>query len=182
MTLELRVAAPGDIDAAVAHLREVRLERHAGRIHIVCDRAPISDVIVALARAGVDATPVVPSAAPALRPAVVDHLDPISFAETRDVVSVRCAPLGEAIDLVRAATRDLFGRRAPERRERLASLLQERDRLLLWRRVLYAPSGLLRTSRIPGVRPLVFDPDGAARAPEHPSFASAGRLSAWIGT
>lgn len=182
MTLELHVVAAGDLDAAIAHLGEVRLERHAGRIHMDCDRAPVTDVIAALARAGLEAMPVTPPAAPAMRPAVLDHLDPISFAETRDTVSVRCAPLGEAIDLVHAATRDLFGRRARERRERLASLLDERDRLLLWRRVLYAPSALLRARRIPGARPLVFDPDGAARAAERSSFASAGRLSAWIGT
>ena len=182
MTLELHVAAQGDVDAAIAHLCEVRLERHAGRILLSCDRAPVADVIATLARAGVEGMPVPPMAAPAMRPAVLDHLDRISFTETRDVVSVRCAPLGEAIDVVRGATRDLLGRRARERRERLASLLQERDRLLLWRRVLYAPSGLLRSRRIPGARPLVFDPDGAARAPEHPSFASARRLSAWIGT
>ena len=182
MTLELHLASRGDLDAAIADLREVRLERYAGRIHLSCDRASVDDIVATLARAGMESLPVTPPAAPAMRPAVLDHLAPISFGETRDVLSVRCAPLGEAIDLVRAATRDLFGRRARERRERLASLLQERDRVLLWRRVLYAPSGLLRARRIPGARPLVFDPDGAARAREHLVFASAHLLSAWIGT
>ena len=182
MTLELRVVAAGDVDAAIAELREVRLERYGGRLHLTCDRAPTAVVTAVLARAGLHATPVTPSDAPPLRAAVVGHLDPVGFADARDVVSVRCAPLGEAIDLVRATTRDLFGRRARERRERVASLLHERDRVLLWRRVLYAPSGLLRARRIPGARPLVFDPDGAERAPERPCLASARRLSAWIGT
>ena len=182
MTLELHVVAPGDLDAAIADLREVRLERRAERTFITCDRAPVAAAIAALARAGVEGTPMTPSTAPAMRAAVLGHLEPIAFAETRDVVSIRCASLGEAIDLVRDATRDLFGRRARERRERIASLLHERDRLLLWRRILYAPSGLLRSRRIPGARPLVFDPEGIDHARERLSLVSAQRLSTWIRT
>jgi hypothetical protein len=182
VTLELRLVANGDLDAAIASLREVRLERYAGRTLMTCEHAAAAGAIAALARAGMEATPTTPSAAPAMRAAVLSHLDPLAFAETRDVVSVRCAPLGEALEVVRIATRDLFGRRSRERRERIASLLDERDRVVLWRRILYAPSALLRSRRIPGARPLVFDPRGAEHAREQLAFVSDGRLSAWIGT
>jgi len=182
VTLELRVVAPGDLDAAIADLREVHLERRVDRTFITCHRAPVADVIAVLARAGLECAPTAPPPAPAMRAALLAHLDRIDFTETREVVSVRCAPLGEAIDLVHAATRDVFGRRARERRERIASLLRESDRVLLWRRILYAPAGLLRSRRIPGARPLVFDPEGIDRARERLSFVSAGRLSAWIGS
>ncbi|HYK97399.1 MAG TPA: hypothetical protein VEU77_03300 [Candidatus Acidoferrales bacterium] len=182
MTLELHVVASGDLDAAIADLREVRLERRAARTFITCDRAPLASVIAALARAGIEGSPVTPPTARAMRAAVLGHLDPIVLAETRDVVRIRCVPLGEAIDLVRDATRDLFGRRSRDRRDRIAALLHERDRLLLWRRILYAPSALLRARRIPGARPLVFDPEGADRARERVSLVSARRISTWIGT
>lgn len=180
MTFEVRVAARGDVDGAIAELGRARIERSAGRVFVTCEGVPERTAVALLARAGLAATSAAPLLVPSQRSAIVSHLRPVALDGVHDVLSVRCASLGEAIDLVRAETRDVLGRRAGERRARLALLLHERDRVLLWRRVVHAPFALLRSRAIPGARPIVFDPNGAQHAAERLAFASAGALAAWI--
>ena len=179
MTFDVRILATGDVDDAIADLRAVRLERRSGSVRITCPAVPLARAIATLARAGLAASPTEP-APPADRPAIVAHLRPFAVDGLHDVLDVRAAPLGEAVALVRAATRDLFGRRALERRERLSALLSDRDRVLVWRRVVYAPAALLRSRRLGGVRPVVFDTGAVDRARERATYVSAGALAAWI--
>ena len=179
MTFALHVSAPGDVDGAIADLGAVRLERLDDRLTLTASSAAPAHVVAHLARAGIAAT----AAAPldiADRPAVVDHLRPCAIASVHDVIEVRLASLGESVRIVRAATRDVLDRRRQERRERLAALLAGRERLLLWRRILYAPAVLLRTGRIAGAHPVVFDLRGVERARERVTPVSAGALSAWV--
>jgi len=177
--LRVEVVARGDVDVALASLGQVRLERRAGQVLLTCPDASLATA--ALARAGLSAAPADQlSAGGPLRTALVSHLDPLRAEDIVDVIHLRCPPLGEAITLVRAATRDLFGRRERERREMIAALLHERDRLIAWRRVIHAPASVLRARRMRGVRPLVFDRDGLAHAGERTVLASRRALAAWI--
>jgi len=177
--LRVEVVVRGDIDLALASLRQVRLERRAGQVLLMCPDASLATA--ALARAGLSAAPADQlSAGRSLRTALVSHLDPLRAEDIVDVIHLRCPPLGEAITLVRAATRDLFGRRERERREMIAALLHERDRLIAWRRVIHAPASVLRARRMRGVRPLVFDRDGLSYAEERTVLASRRALAAWI--
>lgn len=180
VTLHVEVVRDGDIDREIAALPRITFVRREGELYVVCGTDSAAETRAALARAGLstDIARLGPRGA-SLRAAIVRSLAPARSAAVTDTVEIRRPSLGEAVDLVRVMTTDVLRRRERERRERLRALLRDEDRLLSWRRVLWAEPRVLRAAHIPGARPVVFDRDGVERAPEIVSFASRGELARW---
>lgn len=180
LVLRVRVIRDGDLDREIAGIARMTFVRQDGELFVRCAPSSADEVRGALARAGMTSELAEPRARRAsLRAAVVRSLAPVRSDALCDTVEVRRPSLGEAVDLVRAMTRDVLRRRDRERRERVRALLRDEDQLLSCRRVLWAEPRVLRAAKVPGARPVVFDRDGVRHAPEVISFASAGQLARW---
>jgi hypothetical protein len=112
-----------------------------------------------------------------LVPAIMSDLAPIVVPGAVDRVTVRALDLGEATARLMRGTRAILRQRRDDRSVR--ALLHSEDRLIAWSRVLWARPSALRSRRIRGARPVVFDREALERATESFTLARADQVGRW---
>jgi len=180
-TLRVIPLANGDLDSVLATLLAVRMVRADGDIFLTCAPAHAEAARTLLARAGARAEPcdAAPAPAPGLLPARPSDLAPIAIGGLLDIVTTRTLAAGEAA--ARLRRRDLLRRSRPDA-ARVRAVLHGDDRLVGWRRVIWAERALFRAPELRGIRPIVFDHDAVAGGDERWTLASAGHLGGWLRT
>lgn len=175
------VSADGDIDRHAASLEWVRFQRRDGCLYVECRTEDAASAAGILARAGLRLERAdLPPRAASLRPAIVSHLVAFADSDVHDVVVIRGTSVGEAISSLAPARRWPFQGRREERRDRTRALFRGQDVAFAWRRTLFAPPSLLRSRRLAGVRPVVFDRSALEAGGERVGFALDGALGAWV--
>jgi len=169
----------GDLDTALSLLPVARFVRVDGVTFLECPSELAGDARLLLSRAGVrtglcDALPVPP---PHFIPARAEHLEPVLLPGSVDSLVLRVLGTGEAAHLLRS--RRLFGR-ARFDPDRVRPILRGDDRLIAWRRVLWADRAAFRTRAHSGIRPVVFDRDAVTGGAERWTPAGAGALGRWL--
>jgi len=173
--------AAGDVDAALCLLPHARLVRVDAGTFFACPSELAGDARILLARAGLrtascDALPEPPRHFVAAR---AEHLEPVLLAGAVDTLDVRVLGTGEAADRLRP--RHPFRHRRSDV-DRVRAVLRGEDRLIGWRRVLWADRAQFRGRTLPGIRPVVFDRDAVSGGEERWTFARAGALGRWLRT
>lgn len=180
-TAALRVAplAAGDLDAAIALLPPLRFVKTDGGIFLACPSEHREVARVLLARAGARAEPSdgLPAPRPGLLPARANDLAPIRLAGVVDILTLRTLGAGEAAARLRRHGPFRLRRRDPGR---LRSVLRGEDRLVGWRRVVWAERALFRAHELHAVHPIVFDRAAIESGDEGLVFAGAGLVSRWL--
>ena len=177
-TLRVEARAMTDLDSHIAHLGWVRLIRSDGDLFLECAAEDALRAAALLARAGARCVAAGhPIVASDLVPAIVNHLAPVTMPGTIDRVMLRPLDVGEA-------TARLLSRRPALLRGRrehsgVRTILRGDDRLIAWRRVLWARPSLLRTHHLRGARPIVFDRGALERVAERYTSRRAGELTRW---
>jgi hypothetical protein len=178
-TFQVEGGAPVDLDTHIAQLAWTRLVRSDTGLFLECAIRDAASAVALLARAGARGTPAqrtatVPSD---LVPAIMSDLGPVAVAGTIDSVTVRILDLGEATARLMRAPRAILRPRRDDARVR--ALLRAEDRVIGWRRVLWARPSLLRSRRLRGARPVVFDREALEHAAEHFTLTRAGEVGRW---
>lgn len=171
--------AAGDLDAALSVLPWLRLVRTDDGTFLACPSEFADATPALLARAGARAEPRdgVPEPARGCLPARAFDLAPVPLAGIVDTLAVRVLGTGEAA--TRLLRRGLF-RRGPRDVDRLRAVLHGEDRVIGWRRVIWAERPLFRARELRGIRPIVFDRDAVAQGEERWILARDGALGRWI--
>lgn len=167
------------LDAQLWTLGPVRIVRSDELLFLECDDGTqTSHVIRAFARAGARVTGAAQPCRPPLGTiaALAPHLDRIAAGGILDVVSVRPLTAGEAT--ARLVTRDLLGRRRRDA-DVIRNVLRDRERVFLWRRVVWADPRQLRSRRLGPLRPVVFDRAALHRPEDALAFVSRDALTRW---
>ena len=180
-TLRVVPLAIGDLDSVLATLLAVRLVRADGDVVLTCAPEDAQAARTLLARAGARAEPcdAAPAPAPGFLAARPSDLAPIAIGGLLDIVTTRTLTAGEAA--ARMRRRGLLRRSRPDA-ARVRAVLHGDDRLIGWRRVIWAERALFRAHELRGIRPIVFDHDAVAGGDERWTLASAGHLRGWLGT
>lgn len=180
MTFRITTGDRGRIEPACVAAGRFVLWRQGGEVRLMVDDRHATAVRRALARSGVDATPVdggVPEP-PRLVAAIGTRLTParLSSADELDMIDVRVVPLGEATArLLRRPIRAWpLGSRA---RSRCRALLRGTDALLEVRRSAWCGRATLGASRH-ALRPMLFDRTASPRTLR--IYATDGLLTRWI--
>ncbi len=118
-----------------------------------------------------------PAPRPGLLPGRASDLAPIRIGGLIDIVTTRTLSPGEAATRLRR--RGLLRRSRPDIAG-LRAVLHGDDRLIGWRRVIWAERSLFRAPELRGIRPIVFDHDAVAGGDERWSLAGAGLLRGWL--
>ncbi len=177
----LETAGARDLDGELWSLPPLRLVRLGGATFAELHGATREAAIPAFARAGVGLSPTDLVIAPpaALVAAVATTLEPLARSVAAyDVLSVRPVSTADATRTLRRA-RGLLRRRGGADLARCRAVLHEEERVLAWRRVLWAEPKVLRRG-LPGVRPVVFDRRAIDRSAERWTFASEARITRWL--
>jgi hypothetical protein len=179
VAMRLAPLGAGDFDAAVCLLPTARFIRLDRATFLECLSELEDDARVLLARAGVGtgACERLPDAPAHLIPARAAHLDPVLIPGAVDSLVVRVLGMGEAADRLRQ--RRALGRGRFDV-DRVRAVLRGDDRLIAWRRVLWADRAAFRTRSLQGIRPVVFDRDGIDDGVERWTPAGAGALARWL--
>lgn len=167
------------LDTHLAELGWARLARCDDRVTLECaDGAEHAAMI--LARAGTKATALAaaPSPPAGAFPAIVRHLAPFGCEGSLDVISVRAVEASEATTRLRGSS-SWWPRRRTDR-AKMRAILRSEDRLLAWRRVIWAPRSRLLSHALDGARPAVFDRRGIDVAPERFCLARSFELNRWL--
>ena len=178
-TLLVEGTATADLDTHIAQLTWARLVRSDIGLLFECAHADAGRATALLARAGIRGTVAQrsPDVSSDLVPAIMSDLAPVTIPGIIDSVTVRPLDLGEATARLMRGPRAIL---RPRRNDgRLRAVLRAEERLLAWRRVLWARPSLLRSKHLRGARPVVFDRDALERAGERYTFARAGQVGRW---
>lgn len=177
-TFRIESRAITDLDSHIAHLGWSRLIRSDGELLLECAAEDAPRAAALLARAGARCLAARPRTVPGdLVPAIVDHLVPVTMPGAIDRVTLRPLDIGEATARVLSARRAIF--RGRREHGGVRTILRGDDRLIAWRRVLWARPSLLRAQRVRGARPIVFDRGALERAAERFANRRAGELTRW---
>ncbi len=169
----------GDLDAAMCLLPLARFVRVEDATFFECPSECVSEARVLLARAGVrsEACEAPLEVPPQLLPARAEHLDPVRLAGAVDSLVVRVLGPGEAAERLRI--RRAFGRGSLDV-DRVRAVLRGDERLIAWRRVLWADRATFRSRGPRGIRPIVFDRDALTGGIERWTPSGAGALGRWL--
>ncbi len=182
--LRLVPLAAGDLDTALAAFPALRLMRASEGLFLSCAADLIDVARMLLARAGVDteaciAAPVPPAG---WLPVRAPDLVPLPRSGTLDALELRAIGTGEST--ARLMRHGPLGRLLPfgPRPDvaQIRAVLHGEDRVMGWRRLLWADRALFRTPALRGVRPIVFDRAAAARGEERLLLAGSGAIARWI--
>ena len=171
--------ATEDLDTHIAQLGWARLVRSDTGLVLECAVEDALRATALLARAGVRgvAAERAPSISGELVPAIMSDLGPVVMTGTIDSVTLRPLDLGEA------TARLMSGRRALLRRRRddggVRAILRDEDRLIAWRRVLWARPSVLRSRDLRGARPVIFERGALERIAERYPFRRVGEVGRW---
>jgi hypothetical protein len=182
--LRLVPVGNGDLDAAVGALPAVRLVRAAEGVFLCCAAELAGVARMLLARAGIDAEACIaaPTPPPGWLPARAPDLAPLPRSACVDALELRAIGTGEATE--RLLRRGPLGRLLPfVPRPDIApvrAVLHGEDRVIGWRRVLWADRAVFRTPALRGVRPSFFDREAVARGEERLVLVGSGAIARWI--
>ena len=171
----------GESDRALAGLGPLTLARTPdGSFVEISDRAEIA--VRALAFAGVRATPVSLSLAPARGTSAAIGRDLVPLARealSLDLVHVRPIPL--ASETRRLLRSRLWLPPTPQRRTLCRALLKGEEVMIGWRRRAWSSRAVLRSAVARRtLRPVVFDVGAIGQPPEHRSLVADGVLARWL--
>ena len=171
--------APVDLDVHIAHLAWVRLVRSDTGLRVECATGDAERAVALLARGGARCVPVqgVASASSDLVPAIMSDLAPVALPGAIDCVTVRTLDLGEATAKLMRGSRSILRRKRDDRE--LRRVLRADDGLIAWRRVLWARASVLRSQRVRGARPVVFDRGALEHTAERFTFTRADQIGRW---
>jgi hypothetical protein len=178
--LKVEGGSSADLDEHIAQLSWVRLLRGDAGLHLECAAMDALRAIALLARAGARGTPVqlVSSLSSDLVPAIMSDLGPVSLPGAIDSVALRPLDLGEATArLMGGPPRSILRPRRDDGRVR--AILRAEDRVVAWRRVVWARPSVLRSRALRGARPVVFDRGAVERAAERYTLVRAGEIGRW---
>jgi hypothetical protein len=179
-TFRVEGGAPVDLDTHIAQFGWARLLRTDAGLVLECAGRDAEHAAAVLARAGARVTPAdgAPTIARELVPAIMSDLLPVMMSGAVDSVTVRTLDLGEATARFMRGSRGMLRSRRDDGGVR--AILRAEDRVLAWRRVLWARPSLLRSRRLRGARPVVFDRDAIDRAVERYALTRAGEVGRWV--
>lgn len=169
--------APVDLDTHIAQLAWIRLVRSEVGLRVECAVGEAERAVALLARAGARCVrmPGAAGASSDLVPAIMSDLVPVVLPGAIDSVAARTLDLGEATALLMRGSRRVFRRKRDDRG--LRAILRAEDRVIAWRRVLWARPSVLRSQR--GARPVVFDRGALENAAERFTLARADEIGRW---
>ena len=178
--IRIDVVDASDADVQLADLGEATFARADDLVAVACESTE-EWLTSLLARAGARATPIAALPAPPTGaiPATAIDLTPVSAPGIVDVIRVRTLTSGEATARLRSA-RGRWPVRRPDR-DSIRAVLRDEDRLIAWRRIVWANPATFRSRAMRGVRPMVFDRGGVAEGRERTYFAAHGELARWLG-
>lgn len=114
-----------------------------------------------------------------LVPAIARTLGPLGVVPVRcDVVSLRPVSVAQATRSLHRRPR-LPRRSSPHETARCRAILREEERVLAWRRIVWAERSALRHG-LGGLRPIVFDHEALHRSAERWIFASDRQVERWL--
>ena len=177
-TFRIEARAMADLDSHIAHLGWARLIRNDGDLLLECAAEDALRAAALLARAGarcVAAEHLI--VAGDLLPAIVTHLAPVTMPGAIDCITLRPLDVGEATARLQSRRRAIL--RGRREHGGVRTILRGDDRLIAWRRVLWARPSLFRTQHLRGARPIVFDRGALGRAAERYTNRQAGELTRW---
>lgn len=182
--LVVALAAEGarHVERELWHLPALRLARSPEAVlaELTDGDGAAAALVFARAGIGVAATTSRVTPGPTLVAAIASTLEPLDRGNVAlDVVSIRPVSVGEATRRLRPSG-GLLRRRRDADVVRCRAVLREADRVLAWRRVLWAERAVLRRG-LPGARPVIFDRDAVHASAERWTFASDERLTRWLG-
>ena len=168
-----------DLDAHIAQLPWIRLVRADAGLLLECAALDADHAVALFARAGARATPAqhAVSVSSDLVPAIMSDLGPVAMPGSIDSVTVRRLDPGEATARLMRKSRGILRPRRDDGRVR--AILRAEDRVIAWRRVLWARPSVLRSRSPRGARPVVFDREALERAAERYTFMRAGDVGRW---
>jgi hypothetical protein len=179
VVLTVEPVLPARVDELLSELAWIRLSRLDGLLTAECAEIDRERAAYLLARAG---TRTRPADAAHARPAgslpasLAGGLAPVAVPGVLDVVDIRAVLAGEA-------TRCLARRRWPWQRRgeqaRVRAVLRGDDRLLAFRRLIWATPARLRSGALRAARPFVFD-RSAHSAPERFALGADDELTRWL--
>ena len=172
-------AAPVDLDAHIAQLSWVRLVRNDTGLLVECAIEDAERAVALLARGGARCVRAqdIASASRDLVPAIMSDLAPVVLPGGIDSVTVRALDLGEATAKLMRTSRMIL---RPKRDDRaVRAVLHADDRVIAWRRVLWARPSVLRSHHVRGARPVIFDRGALERATERFTLTRADQIGRW---
>jgi len=178
--LRVEGGSPVDLDSHLAQLSWARLVRGDAGLHLECAIADAERAVALLARAGARGILVAraPDVARDLVPAIMSDLGPVTLPGALDSVTLRPLDLGEATARLMRRPRSILRPRRDD--GRIRALLRAEDRVVAWRRVLWARPSVLRSRAPRGARPVVFDHGAVEHATERYTLVRAGEVGRWV--
>lgn len=166
-------------DAQLALLDVVTLARTDDGVSLEC-AVDEGSAASRLARSGVTATVIgaMPRPPAGCIPAHAKDLAPLGCRGVVDVVQLRRLDPGDATARMRVA-RGRWPFHRPDR-DAIRDVLRDDDRVIAWRRVVWARPSVMRSRAMRVVRPVVFDRGGLDDSPERASLATRGDITRWL--
>ncbi len=181
LVVALETEGARHVEREVWSLTALRLARSPEAVLAELPDGDRAAATLAFARAGIGVADTARAIAPgrALVAAIASTLEPLDRGTVAyDVVWIRPVSVAEATRRLRRSGGPLRRRRDADL-ARCRAVLREADRVLAWRRVLWAEPAVLRRG-LRDARPVVFDRDAVHASSERWTFASDERLTRWL--